>query len=79
MEFVRVLLSEDGNLAALEDDVVVIGADFIGVPGAVGRVVFEKIGKGLRVNEVVDGDNFHSFFVGATERKTSDAAEAIDC
>ena len=57
----------------------IIGADFIGVPGAVGRVVFEKIGKGLRVNEVVDGDNFHSFFVGATERKTSDAAEAIDC
>ena len=49
MEFVRVLLSEDGNLAALEDDVVVIGADFIGVPGAVGRVVFEKIGLGTSV------------------------------
>ncbi len=86
VEIVGILLAEDGDLVAVEDDVGLVGGDEILVPGAMGGVVLEKISEGRGIDEVVDRDDFEDFLagflvhlIGAAEREAADAAKPVDC
>ena len=90
LQIVRILLAEDRDLVAFEDEVVLddvagfvffdFGRDLIGVPGVLGGVVLEKVGESLRIDEVVDGDDFKATaLISAAESETADAAEPVDC
>ena len=74
-----ILLGQDLDLAAVDDDRRVAGPDVARV-GAVGRVVLEQEGVHLGVDQVVDRDDLD---VGGTlderlERLPTDPAEAVD-
>jgi hypothetical protein len=89
LQIVGVLFPEDRDFVALENEIVLddvavgvlfdFGADFVLMPASMGGVVLKEIGKGLRVDEIVDGDDFESaFFVSSAESEAPDASESVN-
>ena len=72
-----VLLGEDLDLLAANDNVIAFGLDIAAFVGAVVAVVLQQVGVGLGVGEVVQGDHF-DFAVGVAllDRAVSDAPDA---
>src|SRR5262249_31606945 len=75
----RVLLGEDPDLAAVDDDRLVAGSD-VAVVGAVRRVVLEEQGVHLGVDQIGDGDHLdgRGAFDERLERLATDPPEAVD-
>ena len=78
----RILLGEDLDLPAVDDQVVALVAD-LPLEGAVVGVELEEVGVGLRVGEVVERDHLHVaveavLLVDGAVGEAADAAETID-
>ena len=58
-ELRRVALRENLNLFAVHDQVCTIGADVAG-KGAMNRIVFEQMGQGGGIGQVINGDNIQA-------------------
>ena len=75
----RVAEGEDGNLLAIDDDGILSSLNTL-VIYSEGGVVFQKMGEGLRIGQVVDTDDLDGFvFEGNLEDVAADSSEAINC
>ena len=73
-------LGEHGNRLAIDDEPAVADFDRARV-AAVVRVVFQQVRVGLRIDKIVDGDDFKLIAMSLLDRLQylpSDAAEAVD-
>ena len=80
-ELLRIADGRDLNVLAADADGLVSWFDACGPEGAVDAVVFQEVGEGLRVREVVDGDDLdvrHLPLVERAEDTASNPSEAVD-
>ena len=79
-EILRVLLGVDGDLLAVDDDGVLLRFDLVAERiSALRGIVLEQMREHLRVNEVVDRDNFIALRAEhLSERETADTAETVN-
>ena len=70
----------NGDLLAVDDDVILAGFDGAGQSiGALGGVILQQMRQHLGGGQIVDGDDFVALSTEhLTERETADAAKTID-
>ncbi len=76
----RVFLGKDSDPFAVDDNVLVIVAHFA-LKDLVHTVVFEEVGQGLGIGEIVDRHHIHIRvkLQKRAQHQASDAAKSIDC
>src|SRR5205823_14082865 len=78
-EIRRIALLQNLNFVAAYDDILVIVSDFA-VEFAVHRIPFQQMSEGVRVSEIIDGEDLLDLFLrhGAKD-VASDAPETVNC
>ncbi len=73
----RIALAEHRDLLPVHHDRVAVGAD-LSLEAAVDRVVLEQVREGLRIDQIVDADDFDASGLHGAKRVAPDSSEPVD-